>query len=188
MVHYSSLKKLFKLSKTTTDLVSDLKSNSELNKSKTVFHSTKKNAESKTKLNENEYKYESSETMIRRPRLVKKSGELNIQMENVLKRKRRLMGDIFNTILDIKWRWHFLVFFLSFVLSWLLFASIYYLIALFHGDLDQSFDLPNSNITDNNNNQVLDDNIISKRNPCVFGKIFCLIEIEIIKFNYILYI
>ena len=35
----------------------------------------------------------------RRPRLVKKNGELNIDMENVPKHKRRLFRDLFNTIL-----------------------------------------------------------------------------------------
>ena len=35
----------------------------------------------------------------RRPRLVKKNGELNIDMENVPKHKRRLLRDLFNTIL-----------------------------------------------------------------------------------------
>jgi len=35
----------------------------------------------------------------KRPRLVKKCGELNIQMENVAKHKRRLFKDFFNTII-----------------------------------------------------------------------------------------
>ncbi len=42
--------------------------------------------------------YESVEQK-KRPRLVKKNGELNIDMENVPKRKRRLLRDLFNTIL-----------------------------------------------------------------------------------------
>lgn len=71
----------------------------------------------------------------KRPRLVKKSGELNIHTENVHKRRRRLWSDIFNTILDIKWRWHFFIFLFSFVLSWFLFANIWYLISWLHGDL-----------------------------------------------------
>ena len=48
----------------------------------------------------------------KRPRLVKKCGELNIHMESVPKHKRRLLSDIFNTILDIKWRWHIAFFLL----------------------------------------------------------------------------
>jgi hypothetical protein len=64
----------------------------------------------------------------KRPRLVKKCGELNIHMENVPKHKRRLLSDIFNTILDIKWRWHVVIFVLSFLISWFLFATIWYMI------------------------------------------------------------
>lgn len=64
----------------------------------------------------------------KRPRLVKKCGELNIHMDNVPKHKRRLLSDIFNTILDMKWRWHVVIFFLSFILSWFIFATIWYMI------------------------------------------------------------
>jgi hypothetical protein len=64
----------------------------------------------------------------KRPRLVKKCGELNIHMENVPKHKRRLLSDIFNTILDIKWRWHVVIFILSFMVSWFIFATVWYMI------------------------------------------------------------
>ena len=37
----------------------------------------------------------------KRPRLVKKCGELNIHMENVAKHKRRLFKDLFNTVIGI---------------------------------------------------------------------------------------
>jgi ribosomal protein L33 len=40
-----------------------------------------------------------NEEIQKRPRLVKKCGELNIQMENVAKHKRRLFKDFFNTII-----------------------------------------------------------------------------------------
>jgi len=40
-----------------------------------------------------------NEEIQKRPRLVKKCGELNIQMENVDKHKRRLFKDFFNTII-----------------------------------------------------------------------------------------
>ena len=64
----------------------------------------------------------------KRPRLVKKCGELNIHMDNVPKHKRRLLSDIFNTILDMKWRWHLVIFLLSFIVSWFIFATIWYMI------------------------------------------------------------
>lgn len=62
----------------------------------------------------------------KRPRLVKKCGELNIHMGNVPKHKRRLLSDFFNTILDMKWRWHLIIFMLSFLVSWFIFATIWY--------------------------------------------------------------
>lgn len=80
----------------------------------------------------------------KRPRLVKKCGELNISMENVPKHKRRLLSDFFNTILDIKWRWHVLIFLLTFLVSWFIFATIWYLIAYHHDDLDSLANFTNS--------------------------------------------
>lgn len=89
----------------------------------------------------------------KKSRLVQKCGELNIQMNNVPKHKRRLLSDFFNTILDIRWRWHLIVFILSFLISWLLFAFIWYLVAYVHGDL---------------HSQKVDDTSYHHE-PCVFG-------------------
>jgi hypothetical protein len=92
----------------------------------------------------------------KRPRLVKKCGELNIHMENVPKHKRRLLSDFFNTILDIKWRWHIVIFLLSFMVSWFIFATIWYTIAFVHGDLnvksDENQQTDDVYINNNNNN------------------------------------
>ena len=79
-----------------------------------------------------------SEFQRKKPRLVQKCGELNINANKVPKRKRRLLSDLFNTILDIKWRWHVIFFLLSFIISWFFFASIWYIIALIHNDIDDS--------------------------------------------------
>lgn len=65
-----------------------------------------------------------------RPRLVKKNGQLNIDVESVPERKRRLLKDFFNTILDIKWRWHIVFFLMTFLISWIVFASVWYLIGI----------------------------------------------------------
>lgn len=65
-----------------------------------------------------------------RPRLVKKCGELNIDVESVPKRKRRLLSDFFNTILDIKWRWHIFIFIMTFLISWIVFATAWYFIGI----------------------------------------------------------
>ena len=76
----------------------------------------------KRRFSENYYK---SFDIHKRPRLVKKCGELNIHMDNVPKHKRRLLSDFFNTILDIRWRWHIAIFLLSFLISWFLFATVW---------------------------------------------------------------
>ena len=49
----------------------------------------------------------------------------------------RFLQDIFTTLVDSQWRWTLIVFSLSFVLSWLLFAVIWWLIAVTHGDLEE---------------------------------------------------
>ena len=105
-----------------------------------------------------------------RPRLVKKSGELNIVMENVPKRKRRLLSDFFNTILDVKWRWHFIIFLLSFIISWFFFASIWYIIALIHGDLKWTLSFQDTESAFNlMKNQTTNVSSIKERTPCVYG-------------------
>lgn len=42
--------------------------------------------------------------------------------------------DIFNTLIDLRWRWCIFVFSMAFFVSWLFFAIIYYIIATIHGD------------------------------------------------------
>ena len=75
-------------------------------------------------------------TGIRRPheRLVFKNGECNITRANIKKRRQRYMADIFTTLVDIKWRWNLLNFVLAFMLSWLIFALVWWLICFSHGD------------------------------------------------------
>ena len=98
----------------------------------------------------------------RRPRLVKKSGELNIYTENVLKHRRRLFSDIFNTLLDVKWRWHFIFFFLSFIISWFIFATVWYMIAFINGDLKAT---ANASLLNSTLNETTKDD----QKVCVYG-------------------
>ncbi|XP_061191857.1 G protein-activated inward rectifier potassium channel 3-like [Saccostrea echinata] len=72
-----------------------------------------------------------------RRRLVYKNGEVNITQTNIRKRRRRFLADIFTTLVDIKWRYNLLLFALAFILSWLIFAVIWWLICFSHGDLEQ---------------------------------------------------
>ncbi|KAJ8332515.1 hypothetical protein SKAU_G00423040 [Synaphobranchus kaupii] len=69
-------------------------------------------------------------------RFVKKDGHCNVQFVNVSEKGQRYLADIFTTCVDVRWRWMFLLFCLAFVLSWLFFGCIFWLVAIFHGDLD----------------------------------------------------
>ncbi|XP_064639752.1 G protein-activated inward rectifier potassium channel 3-like [Lineus longissimus] len=73
-----------------------------------------------------------------RRRLVYKNGEVNISHSNIKKRKRRYLADIFTTLVDIKWRWNLLLFIAAFILSWLIFAMIWWLICFSHGDFENA--------------------------------------------------
>ncbi|XP_042884249.1 G protein-activated inward rectifier potassium channel 3-like isoform X1 [Penaeus japonicus] len=73
-----------------------------------------------------------------RKRVVQKSGECNVTPSNVAKRRRRYLQDIFTTLVDVQWRWTLLVFAMSFMMSWLVFAVIWYIIAYTHGDLEEA--------------------------------------------------
>ncbi|XP_061713606.1 G protein-activated inward rectifier potassium channel 3-like isoform X4 [Cydia pomonella] len=78
-----------------------------------------------------------------RKRVIFKHGDCNVVQWNVAKRRRRYLQDIFTTLVDAQWRWTLMVFALSFILSWLLFALIWWLIIFTHGDLN-----PPANNTD----------------------------------------
>lgn len=67
-------------------------------------------------------------------RLVFKDGECNISLSNISKRKRRYLGDIFTTMLDMRWRYNLILFTLAFVITWLGFAFLYWLVAWAHSD------------------------------------------------------
>ncbi|XP_067005933.2 ATP-sensitive inward rectifier potassium channel 12 isoform X5 [Anabrus simplex] len=73
-----------------------------------------------------------------RKRVVFKNGECNVFQTHISHRRLRYLQDIFTTLVDTQWRWTLLVFALSFILSWLGFATIWWLIAFTHGDLEES--------------------------------------------------
>lgn len=70
----------------------------------------------------------------RRRRLVFKDGSCNVTSGNVTNLKRKYMIDIFTTLIDMRWRYNLLLFALAFVVSWVLFAVVWYVIAVAHGD------------------------------------------------------
>lgn len=67
-------------------------------------------------------------------RLVFKNGECNISHVNIKKRKRRFLADIFTTLVDIKWRYTLLLFICAFIITWVLFALVWWLIGFAHDD------------------------------------------------------
>uniref|UniRef100_T1JKB6 Uncharacterized protein n=1 Tax=Strigamia maritima TaxID=126957 RepID=T1JKB6_STRMM len=71
-----------------------------------------------------------------RKRVVFKNGDCNVVQQNVAKRRRRYLADIFTTMVDIQWRWNLLVFSMGFILSWMCFAIVWWLICFTHGDLE----------------------------------------------------
>lgn len=72
-----------------------------------------------------------------RRRAVFKNGECNVIQKNLTRRRLRFMQDMYTTLVDSQWRWTLLAFALSFILSWLIFAVLWWLIMYTHGDLEE---------------------------------------------------
>lgn len=68
-------------------------------------------------------------------RAVSKTGECNIFPSNV--EKKKFLRDIFTTLIDMKWRYTLTIVSLGFVITWTLFAIFWWLIAVYHGDLEE---------------------------------------------------
>ncbi|XP_030056934.1 ATP-sensitive inward rectifier potassium channel 11 [Microcaecilia unicolor] len=73
-------------------------------------------------------------TRARRARFVAKNGTCNVAHKNIREQGRFLL-DVFTTLVDLKWHYTLLIFTMSFLCTWLLFAMIWWLIAFAHGDL-----------------------------------------------------
>ncbi|XP_029654515.1 inward rectifier potassium channel 2 isoform X2 [Octopus bimaculoides] len=69
-------------------------------------------------------------------RLVSRGGHVNIKQTGISKRNQKFLSDFFTTLIDVKWRWNLLIFVVSFISSWLLFASYFYVLAHLHGDFE----------------------------------------------------
>ena len=70
-----------------------------------------------------------------RKRIVSKKGVVHIGKSHMGKRQQtKYLTDFFNTMLDIKWRYVLLLFCMSFFLSWLAFAIVWYIILFYRGD------------------------------------------------------
>ncbi|KAK2501997.1 hypothetical protein MC885_003348 [Smutsia gigantea] len=68
-------------------------------------------------------------------RLLHKDGSCNVYFKHIFGEWGSYVVDIFTTLVDTKWRHMFVIFSLSYILSWLIFGTIFWLIAFHHGDL-----------------------------------------------------
>lgn len=75
--------------------------------------------------------------LLYRRRLVYKNGECNVSHKHIRKVKRHYLADIFTTLIDLKWRWSLIIFVMTFTLTWLLFALLWWIIGLTHGDFNE---------------------------------------------------
>uniref|UniRef100_A0A182QZ05 Uncharacterized protein n=1 Tax=Anopheles farauti TaxID=69004 RepID=A0A182QZ05_9DIPT len=72
---------------------------------------------------------------IKSRRVINKKGEGNVHLAHLPQRSIRFARDIATTLVDEQWRYTLMLFVLSFVVSWIFFAILWYLIAYAHGDL-----------------------------------------------------
>ncbi|KAM4652185.1 ATP-sensitive inward rectifier potassium channel 11-like [Discoglossus pictus] len=70
----------------------------------------------------------------RKARFVAKNGACNVAHKNI-REQGRFLQDVFTTMVDLKWHHSLLIFTMSFICSWMLFAMAWWLIAFAHGDL-----------------------------------------------------
>ncbi|XP_008301190.1 inward rectifier potassium channel 16-like [Stegastes partitus] len=72
----------------------------------------------------------------RQLRYMQKDGRFPVVFQKAHRDWSPYLTDIFTTLVEIRWRVVFLLFSLSYVVSWLLFGFIYWLIAHVNGDID----------------------------------------------------
>ncbi|KAM9336834.1 inward rectifier potassium channel 16 [Symphorus nematophorus] len=68
-------------------------------------------------------------------RYIRKEGSCNVVFRHVPEEWLLFVTDIFTTLVEIRWRVMFLIFALSYILSWLFFGILFWVIALAHSDV-----------------------------------------------------
>ncbi|XP_005998915.1 ATP-sensitive inward rectifier potassium channel 8 [Latimeria chalumnae] len=68
-------------------------------------------------------------------RFIAKSGACSVAHKNI-REQGRFLQDVFTTLVDLKWRYTLVIFTMTFLCSWLLFAMMWWLVAFAHGDLE----------------------------------------------------
>lgn len=69
----------------------------------------------------------------RKKRLVSKNGSLKVSARNLPRKTKLYFADLFTTMIDLHWPWVILIFFGSYVLSWLVFALLWWLLVAIRG-------------------------------------------------------
>ncbi|KAM9298808.1 G protein-activated inward rectifier potassium channel 3-like [Gastrophryne carolinensis] len=93
-----------------------------------------KNPKQRCKLIEAQLHQGRASTQKERQRYVTKDGKCQVNLGRI-EEKGRFLSDIFTTIVDLKYRWFLFVFMMCYIVTWLIFATIYYLDAYWRQDL-----------------------------------------------------
>lgn len=75
-------------------------------------------------------------------RYIRKEGSSNVVFRHVPEEWLLFVTDIFTTLVEIRWRVMFLIFALSYILSWLFFGILFWVIALAHNDVKDPMNEP----------------------------------------------
>ncbi|XP_078511539.1 G protein-activated inward rectifier potassium channel 4-like [Lissotriton helveticus] len=95
---------------------------------------TEKNPKQRCKLIDNDRHAGKTTTKRDRQRYVTKDGKCRVNLGRI-EEKSRFLSDIFTTIVDLKYRWFLFVFMMCYIVTWLFFATIYYVDSLLRHDL-----------------------------------------------------
>lgn len=72
-----------------------------------------------------------------RPALLKKSGKYRVSYKGLKNQKRiPFLKDLYQTLIDIKWRWALLIFCATFFIVYFVFAILWYVLGFAHDDFD----------------------------------------------------
>ncbi|CAM9817147.1 unnamed protein product [Bubo scandiacus] len=69
-----------------------------------------------------------------RQRYVTKVGKCQVNLGNI-QEKKRFLSDIFTTIVDLKYRWFLFVFMMCYIVTWVVFGTVYFFDAWVRGDI-----------------------------------------------------